>query len=73
MVGLGIPKNLMVVGTKGAASCTGLFLIWMFILVCLSSFLLSLSLLLVASGLSTSGRSWLGLVVSTGMGAGSWS
>jgi hypothetical protein len=65
VVGLGIPKNLTVVGAKGVAPCIGLFLIQTFILVCSSSLLLSLPLLLVGSGSSTSGRSWLGCVVST--------
>jgi hypothetical protein len=57
VVGLGIPKNLTVVGAKGVAPRIGLFLIWTSISFCSSSLLLSLPLLLVGSGSSTSGRS----------------
>jgi hypothetical protein len=55
LVGLGIPKNLTVVDAKGVAPCIGLFLIPTSISVCPSLLLLSLPLLLVASGSLTSG------------------
>jgi hypothetical protein len=60
VMGLGIPRNLTVVAAKGVTPCMGLFLIWIFRSLCSSSLLLSLPLLLVCSGSSTSGGFLLG-------------
>jgi hypothetical protein len=60
VMGLSIPRNLTVVAAKWVTPCMGLFLIWIFRSLCLSSLLLSLPLLLICSGSLTSGGFLLG-------------